>query len=157
MEVNYTDLPQDSKVFLYPSSRKFYPQELEELTEEISRFLKENLSDFSYHFKILHNRFILFFIDSEKEISKELLDKMAMFILDLENKYKVTLLDKINVCFKQGKFIQYQDMKKFRTLLKNRSISKNTVIFNNLIQNKYDFENNFEVPLSESWLSHLVK
>lgn len=157
MEVDYNLLTDEAKVFVYPSSRKFYPQELDGLQQEIQGFLSENFKDYNFHFKILNNRFLIFFIEGDKTIPIQLLDKLADFILSLEQKYKVTLIDKINICFKQGDFIQYQDMKKFRTLLKNRSISENTVIFNNLVQNKYDFENNFETPLSESWLSHLVK
>ena len=157
MEVDYNLLTDEAKVFVYPSSRKFYPQELDGLLQEIQGFLSENFKDYNFHFKILNNRFLVFFIEGDKTIPIQLLDKLADFILSLEQKYKVTLIDKINICFKQGDFIQYQDMKKFRTLLKNRSISENTVIFNNLVQNKYDFENNFETPLSESWLSHLVK
>ncbi len=157
MEVDYNLLTDEAKVFVYPSSRKFYPQELDGLQQEIQGFLSENFKDYNFHFKILNNRFLVFFIEGDKTIPIQLLDKLADFILSLEQKYKVTLLDKINICFKQGEFIQYQDMKKFRTLLKNRSISENTVIFNNLVQNKYDFENNFETPLSDSWLSHLVK
>ena len=157
MLVDYEDLSQEAKAFVYPSSRKFYPQELEVLQTEIKEFLDSNFKDFKVHYKILHNRFIIFFIESDTSIPMELQDKLASFILELEQKYQITLLDKINICFKQGEYVQYQDMKKFRTLLKNRSISKNTIIFNNLIQNKYDFEEHFETPLSESWLSHLVK
>lgn len=157
MKVSYETLAEDSTAFIYPSSRKFYPQEIEELRNEIEQFLETTFSEFSYFFKIIENRFIAIFIDSEKSLPIELLDKIASFIMYLEDKYKITLLDKINICFKQGKYIQYQDMKKFRTLLKNKSISKNTIVFNNLVQNKFDFENHFETPLSESWLSHLVK
>jgi len=157
MQVEYNDLSNEAQVFVYPSSRKFYPQELQDLQTEILNFLEENFKEDKFHFKILYNRFLLFFIEREEPISIELLDKIANFILYLEEKYQVTLLDKINICFKQGEYVQYQDMKKFRALLKNKSISKNTIIFNNLIINKYDFENNFELPLAESWLSHLVK
>ncbi len=157
MKITYKDLPEDAYAFIYPSSRKFYPQEIDELKAKIEQFLEENFTDYPYFFKIIENRFIAIFVDSEKSLPITLLDKLASFILELDQQYNITLLDKINICFKQGEYIQYQDMKKFRTLLKNRSISKNTVIFNNLVQNKYDFEHHFETPLSESWLAHLVK
>jgi hypothetical protein len=157
MQVDYQNLSDQAKVFVYPSSRKFYPQEITELQQEIKLFLEQNFTDIPFHFKIIHNRILVFFFDTEEPLPIELQDKLASFILKLQEKYNITLLDKINICFKQGEYVQYQDMKKFRTLLKNKSISKNTIIFNNLIANKYDFENHFEVPLLDSWLSHLVK
>ena len=157
MQVDYQNLSDQAKVFVYPSSRKFYPQEITEVQQEIKQFLEQNFIDIPFHFKILYNRLLVFFFDTEDPLSRELQDKLAAFILKLQEKYNITLLDKINICFKQGEYVQYQDMKKFRTLLKNKSISKNTIIFNNLIVNNYDFENHFEVALEDSWLSHLVK
>jgi hypothetical protein len=157
MRVDYNILPDDTKVFVYPASRKFYPQEIDSLHKEIDSFSEENFGDYPMHYKVLYNRFIIFFIESKNALPTQLLDKLANFILELEKKYNITLLDKINICFKQGEYIQYQDMKRFRELIKNKSISKKTIVFNNLAQNKYDFETNFEIPISDSWLSHLIK
>ncbi len=156
MLTDYNDLSEETKTFVYPSSRKFYDTEIQELKNEISSFLEENFKEFKTHFKILHQRILVFFIEGET-ISITLLDNLAQFIMELEQKYTITLLDKINVCFKQGEHVQYQEMKKFRELIKNKSISKKTIIINNFTQNKYDFEHNFEVPIDESWLSHLIK
>ncbi len=157
MQVDYTNLSEEAKVYIYPSSRKFYDTEIENLHKKINAFLDSVFADYTLNYKILYNRFIILFISEEKPISIELLDKLAMFILSLEVDYKITLLDKVNICFKQGEFVQYQEMKRFRELIKKRSVSKKTILFNNLVQNKYEFENHFEVPAAESWLSYLFK
>lgn len=156
MLINYQNLSQEAKVYLYPSSRKFYPNEIEELDQKVKNFIT-NWSEFSASYKIKYNRFLLFFITEDAVITTALLDKLVIFIQQLENDYKITLLDKVNVCFKQGEFVQYQEMKRFRELVKKKSISKKTVVFNNLIQTKYEFENEWEVNVMESWLSHLFK
>ena len=155
MQVDYCKLSNQTKVFVYPSSRKFYDEEIGIVEEKISTFLDKYFKNYNYSFKILYSRFIVFFISEEKPISLELLDIIASFIIELEEEYDIILLDKINVCFKQGKFVQYQDMKRFRELIKKRSISKKTIVFNNLVQNKQEFEEHFETPASESWLSYL--
>ncbi len=157
MQVDYANLSEEAKVYIYPSSRKFYDTEIENLHKKINTFLDSVFTDYTLNYKILYNRFIILFISEEKPISIELLDKLAMFILSLETDYKITLLDKVNICFKQGEFVQYQEMKRFRELIKKRSISKKTILFNNLVQNKHEFENHFEVPAAESWLSYLFK
>ena len=156
MLTNYQNLSDDAKVFLYPSSRKFYPNELKGLEEKIKNFVS-NWTDFPTTYKIEYNRFLLFFIEDNIEMSTEMMDELAIFIMQLEKDYEITLLDKVNMCFKQGEYVQYQEMKRFRELVKKKSISKKNIVFNNFINTKFDFENNWETPLSESWLSHLVK
>ncbi len=156
MLTNYQNLSEESKVYLYPSSRKFHPNELEELENKLKDFTS-NWTDFSATYKIEYNRFLLFFLEENAVVTTELIDKLSSFIFQLEKDYEVTLLDKVNVCFKQGKFVQYQEMKKFRELIKKKSVSKKTIVFNNFIQTKYDFENNWEMSITDSWLSHLIK
>ena len=156
MLIEYKKISSESKVVLYPSSRKFYDNEVEEIRLSIENFISDEL-EFSIAFKIEYQRFLLFFISDDVVITIEFMDKIANFIQQIEKKYQVILLDKVNVSFKQGDFVQYQEMKKFRKLVKSKSISKKTIVFNNLIQTKGEFENEWEVPLQESWLSHLIK
>jgi len=156
MLANYQNLSENSRVFVYPSSRKFYPNELESIDEEVKNFVM-NWTEFSTSYKIEYNRFILIFLEEDAVISTKLLDKLGAFIFQLEKKKEITLMDKVNVCFKQGQYVQYQEMKRFRELIKSKSVSNKTIVFNNFIQTKYDFENEWEVPISESWLSHLIK
>jgi len=155
MLTNYQNISSESKVLLYPSSRKFYDNELEEIQIKMKNFISD-WPDFSAAFKIEYQRFLVFFMSNDTLITMEFMDRIANFILNLEKEYQITLLDKVNVSFKQGKYVQYQEMKKFRKLVKNKSISKDTIVFNNLIQTKGEFEKQWEVPLHESWLSHLV-
>jgi len=156
MIANYQNLSDEAKVFLYPSSRKFYPNELEEIDLKIKEFIA-SWTDISIAYKIEYKRFLLFFVSEDTALPIEFMNGIALFIIALETNYKIILLDKVNVCFKQGEFVQYQEMKRFRELIKKRSISKKTIIFNNLIQTKHEFENEWETPLLNSWLSHLIK
>jgi hypothetical protein len=60
-------------------------------------------------------------------------------------------MDKMNVTFYNGDFIAHKTLTDFRKMAKNRSVSKNTVVFNNLVNTKIEYEENWEVPASESW------
>ena len=62
-----------------------------------------------------------------------------------------TLLDKMNVAFKQGEFISYKSLIEFKKLVKSSSVSKNTIVFNNLVLDIDDFIKNWEVPAEKSW------
>jgi len=160
MLVDYATVPDDAKVWIYPSSRKFYANEIEELESKIKKFIEnwklEN-TDFKASYKLLYNRFIIFFADNENApLSMADVDASVAFILQLQEAYNVQLLDKMNVCFKQGEFVQYKELKDFKKLLKNKAITAKTTIFDNLITTKLDFENYWEIPIEESWYNRFI-
>lgn len=62
----------------------------------------------------------------------------------------------MNVSYKQGEFVAYKTLLEFKKMAKEKAVSKNTVVFNNLVINKYEYENAWEVPASESWHNRFV-
>ena len=40
MFVDYTSISNDAKVWVYPSSRKFYPTEIEEIEQKVKQFVE---------------------------------------------------------------------------------------------------------------------
>jgi len=63
----------------------------------------------------------------------------------------VILLDKMNVSYKQGEFIAYKPLSDFKKMAKQKAVSKNTIVFNNLVNNKQEYKEHWEVPAAESW------
>ena len=157
---DFTTLSEQAKVWIYPSSRKFYPQEVEEIEAKIKNFVTNwNPKDdrFLCSYQFLYNRFIIISVEeSVSSITNEQMDFLVCFIMDLQNTYKVQLLDRMNVCFKQGKYIQYKELKEFKKLLKNKTVSKKTVLFDNLITTKFDFENYWQVSIEDSWYKRFL-
>ena len=159
MFVNQDTLPEDARIWVYPSSRKFYAQELETLEEKLKNFVsgwKEEDENFTASFQILHNRFIVFYADETTQLVNKDVDALVAFVLQLQQEYDIELLDRMNVCFKQGEFIQYKDVKAFRKLLKSKSVNDKTIVFNNLIQTKEELENFWEVPITDSWYNRFL-
>lgn len=159
MFVPYEKLSDEARVWVYPSSRKFYPQELEELQQKLHEFVinwRQGDEDFKASYQFLHQRFLVFLVEEDAKITNQDIDTLVAFIFKLQEDYEVELLDKMNVCFKQGAFVQYKDVKAFKKLLKNKSVSDKTVVFDHLIQTKYDLENYWEVPITDSWYNRFL-
>ncbi len=159
MLISYKQLSEEARVWVYPSSRKFYPQEIEELELKIKTFVslwKQEDVNFKASYQLLHKRFIIFLSDENTILSNRDLDKQVAFILQLQQDYDIELLDKMNVCFKQGKFIQYKELKEFKKLLNNKSVNDKTIVFDNLVQTKFELENHWEVPITESWYKRFL-
>lgn len=159
MFTDFENLSPEAKVWVYPSSRKFYPQEIEGLKEKLHQFVAEWKSDTEEvlaSYTLLYNRFVVFSIEDNTVVTNQDIDKQVAFVLQLQQEYEIELLDKMNVCFKQGEHVQYKELKEFKKLLKNKSVSTKTVVFDNLIQTKEELENYWEVPITESWYSRFL-
>lgn len=161
--VEFEKLPNASRIWIFPSSRKFYSKELEALNNKLKTFLLNwiqpvNTQKLDCAYQLLHNRFIIIGADdTDFNLTSEMHHKLSAFILSLEKEYQGSLLDKINVCFKQGEYVQYTDIQSFQKLIKNKSVSKKTLVFDNLIQTKSDLTNHWEINIMDSWLSRFIK
>jgi hypothetical protein len=85
------------------------------------------------------------------------IDASVHFIQQLEKAYNVDLLDKMNVSYKQGEYVAYKDLSDFKKMAKDRAVSLNTIVFNNLVATKAEFLDNWEVPAKDSWHARFIK
>jgi hypothetical protein len=161
MIVDFNEIPTWSKLWVFPSSRKFYEQEISGLKENIEAFLNSWTNEdqlFNCAYELKHHRFIIISVDnSEINLSLKTHDALSVFIQELEKKYEVILLDKINVCYKQGEFVQYKDIVEFKKMMKEKGVSSKTIVFDNMITTKEELENNWEINIMDSWLGRFLK
>jgi hypothetical protein len=62
----------------------------------------------------------------------------------------------MNVTYYNGEFIAHKNLIDFRKMAKNNSVSLNTIVFNNLINTKAEYKENWEVPAKDSWHSRFL-
>ena len=153
MLVPYEELTSEAKVLIYPGSRKLFPVELPEIEQELRKFCQE-LDGVDLCFKLEYDRFIVFIISEETPLSLDQHNLLVGFVQELEKRFDLVLLDKVNVCFKQGQYVQMKEIPDFKGLIKNKGVSKKTIVFDHMINTKYEFEDSWEIPAGESWLSH---
>lgn len=155
MYVDFKELPNESRIWIYQSNRPFTEEEVMQLNEEVAQFLKQwtaHGANLNAGFEIRYKRFIIIGLDqSQQGATGCSIDASVHFIQELEKKYEVDLLDKMNVSFKQGEFIAYKPLIDFKKIVKNRSVSPKTIVFNNLVNTKDEYLHEWEIPLEESW------
>jgi hypothetical protein len=157
MFVPFENLPEDSKIWIYQSNRKFSDDEMTEIEIDLKVFI-ENWSahgtglEASYLFK--YNRFVILAVNQEvQKVTGCSIDSSVAFIQNLEQKYQVDLLDKMNVTFKNGEHIAHKSLIDFKRMAKEKAVTSNTIVFNNLVNSIEEFNENWEVPAGESWHS----
>lgn len=160
MLTDFDSLPSEARIWIYQCNRPFTEDEIAELQIRIKAFLEDwtaHGAQLKAAFKIPYKRFIIFGLDqNESAASGCSIDASVHFIQNLEKIYEVDLLDRMNVSFKQGKFIAYKDLKEFKKMVKNKAVARQTIVFNNLVNNKAELDEFWEVPLEESWHSRFL-
>ncbi len=161
MLVDFSTLPETSRVWIYQANRSFSETELEEIKSKLDVFIENwtaHGSDLQAGYDIKYKRFIAIGLNQNLNNATGCsIDASVSFVLQLEKDYNVDLLDKMNVSYKQGEFIAYKSLSDFRKMAKDKAVSKNTIVFNNLVANKAEYLENWEVPASESWHSRFIK
>lgn len=160
MLVDFKKLPNDSRIWIYQANRKLSDEEIEKIKRETADFLIKwtaHGETLQAGFEIRHNRFIIIGLNQTTVAASGCsIDASVHFIQSLEKKYDVDLLDKMNVTFYSGEFIAHKSLNDFKKMAKNKSVSKNTVVFNNLVNTKIEYLENWEVPAYQSWHSRFL-
>lgn len=155
MLVPFDTLPEDTRVWIYQSNRKFTDQEVEEIDAAVKTFVEEwtaHGDELQGSYTIRYNRFIVLAVNQQIfEVSGCSIDGSVRFIQTLEQQYGVDLLDKMNVTYKTGEFIAYKSLLDFKKMAKEKAVTKDTIVFNNLVNTLGEFNDFWEVPAHESW------
>lgn len=161
MLVDFNTLPEESRVWIYQANRSFSEQELEGIQSKLDVFVENwtaHSEDLQAGYTIKYKRFIIIGLNQNlNKASGCSIDASVRFIQQLEKEYKVDLMDKMNVSYKQGDFVAYKTLLDFKQMAKDKAVSKNTIVFNNLVTTIAEFKENWEVPASESWHSRFIK
>ncbi|MEM7186258.1 MAG: ABC transporter ATPase [Bacteroidota bacterium] len=160
MLVDFKDLPLDSRIWIYQANRKFTSEEVHTITEKAKAFLVNwtaHGANLEAGFEVRHHRFIVIGLNqANASASGCSIDASVHFIQSLEKELEVDLMDKMNVTFYTGQFIAHKSLSDFKKMAKNRSVSPNTVVFNNLVNTKAEYLEHWEVPAKDSWHSRFL-
>lgn len=160
MLVDFNQLPSESRVWIYQSSRKLSEVEVEFISKQTKLFLTQWTAhgvNLEAGFEIRYQRFIIIGLNQENASASGCsIDASVHFIQSLEKALGVDLLDKMNVTYYTGEFIAYKSLLDFKKMAKDKSVSLNTIVFNNLVNTKEEYQENWEVPAKDSWHSRFL-
>ena len=155
MYIPYNTLPNNSRIWIYQSNREFTKKEV----EYISTKAKDFINQWTRHgdrlkgsFTIKYNHFLVLAVDeSFTTISGCTIDSSVRFVKELENELNLDLMNKMNVTFKDENRIYSVKLINFQQLVKQGRVTPETIVFNNMVSSKSDFESNWEIPAKDSW------
>jgi hypothetical protein len=165
MNWNYQDfLPAgfapDSRVWIYQSSRLFTMQEalqVEDLLETFVSHWKSHGTPVKGYGNLLFGQFVVLIADENATgVSGCSTDSSVRLIKELEQLYQVNMFDRQMLAFAVKERIQLLPLSQLQYALDNGFITADTLYFNNLVADKQSLDNNWMVPVKDSWLAKRV-
>ena len=69
----------------------------------------------------------------------------------IEQEFKVDLFDRFQIAWKEGDAIKVSNRAEFEQLIADKTINKDTIVFNNLVKNLQELNECWETPIQQSW------
>jgi hypothetical protein len=83
-------------------------------------------------------------------------DSSVRLIKQIEQLFKVNMFDRQMLTFQVKDKVQMLPLSQLQYAINNSFISPDTLYFNNLVQTKEELENNWLIPVKNSWLAKRV-
>ncbi|MEE6186226.1 hypothetical protein PIECOFPK_02828 [Mycovorax composti] len=166
MKLNYKELlPGDfhpnSRVWVYQASRLLSLQEAFDAEDKINAFVEEWQS---HGAKVKAAGFLFFgqFVilmadESIATVSGCSTDSSVRFIKSLEARYGVSFFDRTTLAFIIKDKVQLLPLAQLQYAFDNGFVNGDTLYFNNLVATKAELENNWIIPVKESWLKSRIQ
>ena len=154
MLVDFKSLNKNSRVWVFQSVTLIDNYIVENIKEKLKLFLSEwksHQNNVTSSFEIISNTFIIIAADENNLVSGCSIDSLVNFVKELENTHDLQLLDKFHVKFIKNGEIHTLHLNDFKILCKKLKSDEKLVVYNNLINNIYELENNWKVDIRNSW------
>ncbi len=152
------DFDPNSRVWVYQSNRIFSLNEAFEIEDKLKAFTANWLSHgtpVKGEAHLFFGQFIVLLADETATgVSGCSTDSSVRLIKEIEQQYNVNLFDRITLAFVIKEKIQLLPVSQLQYAVENNFISADTLYFNNLVQTKEELENNWIIPVKESWLAN---
>jgi len=156
----FETFPATSRVWIYQSKTVFSEADIPKIRQQIQAFTAQWASHnnaLRATGNIYHNRFVVLMTDeSQMGASGCSIDSSVHFIKAVEQEYKVDLFDRMVFTYEKDGAVQAADREQFTKLYASGEINDDTIVFDNLVNTKADFEARWKVRLGDSWHSRMV-
>ena len=147
---------EDSRVWIYQSSRLFTLSEALQIEEMLEHFVK-GWNSHGIPVKgfatLFFGQFIILMADETATgVSGCSTDSSVRLIKEIENIFHVSLFDRQTLAFVKNEKVQVIPMNQLNYAIENGFIDGNTLYFNNTVLDKKGLEQNWLVGAKDSWL-----
>ena len=154
------DFNDNSKVWIYQSSRLFSIQEAFEIEDLMSNFVtnwKSHGAAVKGFANLFFGRFVLLMADETNvTVGGCSTDSSVHLIKQIESTFKVNMFDRQQLAFYIKDKIEILPYSQLQYAYNNNFINNETLFFNNLVSTKKEVEDKWITPIYKSWLASKI-
>jgi predicted HTH domain antitoxin len=157
----YMQFSENSRVWVYQSDKKLTDDTVQQIQQRLNIFTAEwtaHNNQLKAKAEIRYNRFFILIVDeTQAGASGCSIDKSVNFMKKLEQEFNINLFDRFNLAYREANEVLSFPRHEFEELLKQGKINKDSIVYNNLVQNLTELETKWEVPFKDSWHIQLFR
>jgi len=160
MKVSFEELSPDSRLWIYQAGRIFTQQEEALISKELGAFCEQWAAHghtLKTSFEIADHQFIILAADESYHLPSGCsIDSSVHVIKSLQSETGIDFFDRTQIAFKLNDEVKLFPMTKLKEEFANGTLTPETLSFNNLVTTKLDWQNNWLIPVKNSWLARYL-
>ena len=150
-----------SRVWIYQSSRLFFMGEALEIEDMMNEFVanwRTHGAVVKGYANLFFGQFVVIMADeTQAGVSGCSTDSSVRLIKAIEERFDVQMFNRQMLAFLVKDKVQLIPMSQLNYAVENDFITPNTIYFNNLVATKEELENNWMIPVKDSWVAGRIK
>jgi len=146
----------DSKVWVYQSSRMFLISEALEMEDMLQKFVQNwnsHGAPVKGYANLFFGRFLIFMADETATgVSGCSTDSSVRLVKAIESKFNVDMFNRQSLAFIVKDKIDQIPLTQLSYAFENKFINEDSLYFNNTVLTKKQLTENWIIPIKESWL-----
>ncbi|WP_134088580.1 ABC transporter ATPase [Olivibacter sp. XZL3] len=143
------------RIWIYQGAKPFSDEEEAFILEKLAAFTsqwKAHKEQLAAKVEIRYHLFIIISVDQSVALPSGCsIDKSVHILKELEQTLNISLFDRMQIAYRQGDEIRVVPRASFERLLAEGQINEDTLVFNNMVDNRNDLITKWEVPFKDSW------
>ena len=160
MKVDAEQLRSTARIWIYQSREPFSPDVETAIRERLDGFVAQWVAHnqpLAATSEVYHQRFIVLMVDEAQNVASGCsIDTSVGFIRELEQEFGLSLFDRMTFSYQKEGEVFTVPRQRFSQLYEAGEIDQSTLVFDNLVKTKEEFDTRWLRPLGESWHKRFV-
>lgn len=155
MQSFFTGYKDSDRVWVYQSDKNLSEEQIAGIENGLSEFFsqwKSHGENVKADFKILHNRFLVLVADAADPLCGRAMDASVRFVKETGEKMQINFLNRRQIAYCDNDNIKTFSLNEIPELFQKGILKEDTLIFNNGISTKKEFDSNWKIAMKDSWL-----
>lgn len=149
-----------SRVWIYQADRTLSESETNQLKQSLAKFTNSWTSHrvrVNAAAEVYYNRFIVFMADdSYTDVGGCSIDSLLKEVQQIQKDFNLNLLDRLQLAIMEDNKVNVYHKDELIDLIKSGKVNENDLLFDNLVNTKKQFEEQWLKPIKESWLMRFI-